>query len=181
MADDSSSSERPRIPSFDDALAALLEGNAPRAAALFAERALADPGDWISRANRAIALYEDERWADAAPALEAHIDRAGFDDLGTVPALFYLGYCRLQLGHIEASLAATTAFLDLSNEAHPWYRDTIENTACAWERLTHEEAAASLRSEPWPRERIIATSFRLLGVHAVPRPPRDVDWYADRD
>jgi hypothetical protein len=173
--------DRPGIPSFDDTLAALLEGNAPRAAALFAERALADPTDRISRANRAIALYAAERWADAAPALEAEIARAGFDDVGTVPALFYLGYCRLQLGQIEASLAATTAFLDLSNEDHPWYLDAIENTACAWERLAHGEPAASLRSERWARERIIARSYRLLGVRAAPRPPRDVDWYADDD
>jgi len=78
----------PGVPSFEVALKALLSGDANRAAALFAARSLADPTDWISRANRAIALYEAGRRAEAATGLEREIVRAGHADLGTVPALF---------------------------------------------------------------------------------------------
>jgi hypothetical protein len=166
------------VPSFESALDALLSGNAKRAAALFATSAIADPKDWISRANRSIALYNAERWADAVTAFKADIDREGFEAPGAVPALFCIGYCRLQLGDIRGSLIATTAFLDLSNEEHPFYADGIENTCCAWERLDRPLLAASLRHRRWKREKIIGASFRILGVDSKPRLPRKIDWFA---
>src|SRR5689334_14002265 len=79
--------DAPEAPSFDSALKSLLGGEPSRAAAQFAARALADPKDWISRANRAIALYDAGRWPEAAKALEAEIARAGARDPLTVPAL----------------------------------------------------------------------------------------------
>ena len=169
------------VPSFDEALEALHSGDAKRAAALFAARAIADPKDWISRANRSIALYNADRWADAEASFEADIAREGIESAGAVPALFCIGYCRLQLDNPLGSLAATTAFLNLSNEDHPFYADGIENTCCAWERLGQPLLAAGLRHRRWKREKIIAASFRILGIHATPRPPRKIGWHAEME
>jgi hypothetical protein len=167
------------VPSFDEALEALHSGHAERAAALFAARALADPKDWISRANRSIALYNADRWAEAEASFEADIAREGVESAGAVPALFCIGYCRLQIDNALGSLAATTAFLNLSNDDHPFYADGVENTCFAWERLNKPLLAASLRRRRWKREKIIAASFRILGISATPRPPRKIDWYAE--
>ena len=172
---------RKRIPSFEKALRELLGGDPSRAAALFAERALADPTDWISRSNRTIALYEAGRWKEADTGFKADIAREGIEALGSVPALFCIGYCRLQLEDPLGALSATAAFLNLSNEDHPFYSDGVENIACAWERLGHPEMAASLRDRGWSRDQVLQVSFRLLGITAKPRPPRDVDWYAEPD
>jgi hypothetical protein len=169
----------PEVPTFESALDALLNGNPTRAVALFARRALADPKDWISRANRHIALYHAGRWAEAATGFEQDIARDGILSHGAVPALFCIGYCRLQLDDAKGSLAATTAFLNLGNAAHPFYKDGLENTACAWERLGQEAMAADLRGGDWSREKVIAASFRLLVIRGRPLPPREIDWYAD--
>jgi len=169
----------PPVPSFERALDALLSGDSRRAAALFAARALANPKDWVSRANRHIALYDAGRWTEAIAGFQEDIEREGILGPGAVPALFCIGYCRLQLGDAQGSLAATTAFLNLSNEEHPFYRDGIENTACAWERLGREGKAADLRRREWRREKVIATSFGLLGIDAVPLPPREMEWYGE--
>ena len=40
---------------------------------------------------------------------------------------------------------STTAFLDYSNERHPFYADSLENTACAWEQLGAVAEARTLR------------------------------------
>ena len=141
--------------------------------------ALADPKDWISRANRNIALYDAGRWEEAAAGFEADVAREGIESPNVVPALFCIGYCRLQLGDPRGSLAATTAFLDLGNTEHPFYADGIENTACAWEALDQAVVATSLRRGGWDRDRVLRTSFELLGLKATPRPPRDFDWYAE--
>jgi len=167
------------LPTFEEALDALHSGDAKRAAALFAARAIGDPKDWISRANRNIALYDAGRWAEAEVGFKAEIEREGIEGPGAVPALFCIGYCRLQLDDALGSLAATTAFLNLSNEEHPFYADGIENTCCAWERLDRSLLAASLRHRRWKREKIIAASFRILGIQSKPRPPRKIDWYAE--
>src|SRR4051812_10245909 len=54
----------------DDALKALLEERWGAATAKYAERLLKDPDDAVARGNRAIALYEANRWSEAAAAFE---------------------------------------------------------------------------------------------------------------
>jgi len=186
----------PGVPSFRDALAALLGDRPEKAAAMFAARALAYPADKSSRRNRAIALYEAGRWAEAAPLFEQFIAEDGCAADESVPYLFSLGLCRLELGDAIGSLLATTAFLDLWNERHPWYWEGLHNTACAWERLGAEAEAATLihvvrahegLEEPrlpttarspcaWPRRMVIARSFAMLGLDAKPRPRRRIEW-----
>jgi hypothetical protein len=138
---------QPEIPSFDVALDALLSGRSRTAAALFAARALADPDDLFSRTNHAVAIYEQGRWAAAAEAFMRLIPRQGAAHPASVPMLFCLGYCFLELERDRDSLAATTGFLDHGNTRHPFYWAGVQNTACAWDRLgCHAEAAALYRA-----------------------------------
>ena len=182
-------------PSWEAALEALQAGRPDQAAALFAARSLADPTEWASRANHAIALYEAGHWVEASAEFTKLIGEFGPADLRAVPMMFSVGYCLLQLEDPWGSLMATTAFLDYSNERHPFYADALENTACAWEQLGAEaeartlRKAQSLRANPekagihrdvakslWNRKQVIATSFRIVGYDGKPRAPRRCRW-----
>ena len=182
-------------PSWQAALDALQAGRTEQAAALFAERSMADPTEWASRANRAIALYEAGRWREAEAEFTKLVGELGPRDLRSVPMMFSVGYCLLQLEDPWGSLMATTSFLDHSNERHPFYFDSLENTACAFERLGAEAEATSLRraltlrADPdeagpyrevagtlWSRKLVISTSFRILGVDRKPRASRRCSW-----
>ena len=182
-------------PTFEAALAALQGDRPDEAAALFAARALADPTDWPSRANHAIALYEAERWTQAAEAFTKLIGEVGPADLRAVPMMFSVGLCLLRLDDPWGSLMATTAFLDHSNERHPFYAAALENTACGWEELGAVAEAKTLRRAQelragahqagphrdvarklWRRRQVIATSYRILGYDAKPRPARRCSW-----
>jgi tetratricopeptide (TPR) repeat protein len=188
---------REGVPSFESALEALRSGRAQAAAAEFAARVVANPNDFPSRANHAIALYDAGDFARAAPLFEALIEEEGEDSPGAIPTFFSLGYCRLQLGDARASLAATAEFLDRSNERHPFYLDGLENAACAWEQLGAQLEARSLlpdvetcrrleaagrkaRMRGWPRKRVIETCFRILGyLGRRVRRPRRIGWPCD--
>ena len=182
-------------PTWESAFEALNGGQADKAAALFAARALADPTDFPSRGNHAIALYQAGHWKEAAEAFTTLIGELGPADLRAVPMMFSVGYCLLQLGDPWGSLMATTAFIEHSNERHPFYGDSLENTACAWEQLgAVAEAktlrrALSLRADPekagaysevakalWRRKLVIATSLRIVGLDRKPRPSRRCTW-----
>ena len=182
-------------PTFEAALAALLGDRPDQAAAMFATRVIADPADYPSRANHVIALYNAERYVEATEGFRTLIDEVGPRSLHAVPMFLSLGYCLLQLEDEWGSLVATTGFLDHSNEKHPFYAAGLENTACAWEQLGAEAEAKTLRravhlrSHPapdaltrklvrrlWSRSQIIATSYRILGVSARPRPARRCSW-----
>ena len=128
----------------DDALKALLAERWRAAAARFGERLLKDPGDDIARSNRAVALYEEGRWAEAAKAFEEVLRREGPSSEVAPPALFSLGYCRLELDDNQGALEASTMFLELSNEDHPFYWDGVQNIACAAGRLGKNELAVQL-------------------------------------
>ena len=84
------------------------------AAAKYAERLLKHPDDGIARSNRAVALYEAGRWPEAAKAFEDLILREGPSSEVAPPALFSLGYCRLELDDDRGALEASTLFLELS-------------------------------------------------------------------
>jgi len=88
---------------------------------MFAARVLSDPTDWPSRANHAIALYRAGRWTQAAEAFRKLIDEVGPAHLHAIPMMFSIGYCLLQLDDPMGSLVSTTAFLNYSNERHPFY------------------------------------------------------------
>jgi tetratricopeptide (TPR) repeat protein len=169
------------------------------AAALFAARVLADPTDWPSRANHAVALYNAQRWVEAAEAFSKLVGEIGADDLRALPMMFSTGYCLLQLDDAWGSLMATTAFLDYSNEKHPFYADALENTACAWEKLGATAEAKTLRramelransdkadayravaKSLWTRKQVISTTYRILGFDAKPKPSRRASWPVDR-
>lgn len=128
----------------DIAMQALRNESWKEAAARYAQRLLINPDDGVARCNHAVALYEQDRWADAAAAFEELIRREGPFGEATVPALFSLGYCRLELDEHLKSLAATTMFLELSNRDHPFYWDGVQNTACAYGRLGHARESAAL-------------------------------------
>jgi tetratricopeptide (TPR) repeat protein len=128
----------------DEALTALLEERWRTAAAKYGERLLKDPGDGIARSNRAVALYGAERWAEAATAFEELLLREGPTSEVAPPALFSLGYCRLELDDDLGALEASTLFLELSNEAHPFYWDGVQNMACAANRLGANGVAVQL-------------------------------------
>ena len=195
---------RAGVPSFDAALQALLSDEHQAALARFAARTLADPSDWPSRGNYAIALYQAGRLAEAAPLFEKLLAEEGPDSLGAVALNFSLGYCRLELGDLRGSLEATTEFLDRSNEWHPFYWHGVHNTACAWDELGAEFEARQLFREvaemermdermrqaglagsrfpyagPWRRRRIIERSFRVLGVDRKARRARRCKWPVD--
>ena len=182
-------------PSAEEALEALLSDRPDKAAAMFAARAIADPTDFPSRANHAIALYHAERWTQAADAFTKLIEEVGPAHLHALPMMFSVGYCLLQLDDPWGSLIATTSFLDRSNERHPFYTDSLENTACAWEQLGAAAEARTLRRalelrahlpsdattrrlvrRLWSRRQVIATSHRILGISAKPRPARRCSW-----
>ena len=110
---------------------------------------------------------------------------------------FFLGYSLLQLEDDWGSLVATTAFLDNSNERHPYYTNVLDYTACAWTNLgavaegTTLWRTLELRAQPvtdattrklvrrlWSRRQVIATSHRILGLSAKPRPARRCSWPA---
>ena len=184
-------------PSFEDALEALDGGRPDEAAALFAARVLADPTDWDSRINLVGALYDGERYAEAAQGYRKLIDEAEPRSLQAVYMCALLGYSLLQLGDDWGSLVATTAFLDNSNERHPYYTSALDYTACAWNNLGAVAEAATLwrtlelRAQPvtdattrklmrrtWSRRQVIATSHRILGLSAKPRPARRCSWPA---
>ena len=182
-------------PTAEEALDALASNRPDQAASMFAARVLADPTDWPSRANHAIALYRAERWTQAAEAFRKLIDEVGPAHLHAIPMMFSIGYCLLQLDDPWGSLVSTTAFLNYSNERHPFYADSLENTACAWEQLgAVAEArtlrrALELRAHPamdattrklmrrlWSRRQVITTSHRILGLSAKPRLARRCSW-----
>jgi len=184
-------------PSFEDALKALDGGRPDEAAALFAARVLAYPTEWESRVNHAMALYNGGRFAEAAQGFRKLIDEAGPRSLQAVYLFFYLGYSLLQLEDDWGSLVATTAFLDNSNERHPYYTAVLEYTAHAWSNLgalaegTTLWRTLELRAQPvtdattrklvrrlWSRRQVIATSHRILGLSAKPRPARRWSWPA---
>ena len=77
----------------DEALKALLEERWSAAAAKYGERLLKDPDDGVARCNRAVALYEQGRWREAAQAFEQLLRREGPASEVAPPALFSLGYC----------------------------------------------------------------------------------------
>lgn len=128
----------------DDAMKALLAERWQRAAAKYSERLLRNPGDGIARSNRAVALYEAGRWAEAAQAFEEVLRREGPASEVAPPALFSLGYCQLELDDHRGALEASTLFLELSNEEHPFYWDGVENVACAANRLGKHSVAVQL-------------------------------------
>jgi tetratricopeptide (TPR) repeat protein len=128
----------------DDAMKALLGDRWQAAAAKYGERLLRNPDDEIARSNRAVALYEAGRWAEAAKAFEELLRREGPASEVAPPALFSLGYCRLELDDHRGALEASTLFLDLSNEEHPFYWDGVQNVACAANRLGKHSAAVQL-------------------------------------
>ena len=184
-------------PSFEDALEALDGGRPDEAAALFAARVLADPTDRDSRLNHVGALYDGDRYAEAAQGYRMLIDEAGPRSLQAVYLFFYLGYSLLQLEDDWGSLVATAAFLDNSNEQHPYYTNVLDYTACAWTNLgavaegTTLWRTLELRALPvtdpttrrllrglWSRRQVIATSHRILGLSARPRPARRCSWPA---
>jgi len=194
-------SRRPKLtlvgtpPSFEAALAALMGDRPDQAIPMFAARVLADPTDWYSRVNHAFALYHADRWPQAMDAFTKLIDEVGPAHLHAVPMMFSIGYCLLELDDPWGSLMFTTAFLDYSNERHPFYTDSLSNTGCAWERLgVVAEArtllrALELRANPppdatsrklvrrlWNRKQVIETSHRILGLSAKPRPARRCSW-----
>ncbi len=128
----------------DDALRALLEERWRAALAKYGARLLKDPADGIARSNRAVALYEAGRWADAAKSFVEVLRREGPASEVAPPALFSLGYCRLELNDDRGALEASTFFLELSNERHPFYWDGVQNIACAADRLGHHALAVRL-------------------------------------
>jgi tetratricopeptide (TPR) repeat protein len=145
----------PLVPSFEEAVQALLSHEPARAVALFAARRLADPTDDPSRKNHAVALFRAGRWAEAGGAFAKLILEEGGEHANSVASFFSLGVCRLELDDAPGALLATTAFLDFANARHPFYLDGVQNTANAWDRLgAHTEAASLYRSvlgvEPRP-------------------------------
>ena len=104
-------------PTFEAALAALQGDRPDEAAALFAARALADPTDWPSRANHAIALYEAERWTQAAEAFTKLIGEVGPADLRAVPMMFSVGLCLLRLDDPWGSLWSRSGSVEPSRLA----------------------------------------------------------------
>lgn len=193
----------PGVPTFDEALRALQAGDLEAAIALFAARTLAHPADHPSHANYAIALYRAGRHAQAAELFEKVIEEAGPGSLVAVGFSYCLGHARLELGDPYRALAATTEFLDWSNEWNPLYLDGVSNTAEAWSQLGTVAEALELRQAvasvqrtdelmrriglpggrlpyvgPWPRRRIIERSFRILGFIRKARPPRRCNWRA---
>ena len=128
----------------DEELKALLQKRWSAAAAKNGQRPLKDPRDRIARSNRAVALYEAGRWSEAAKAFEDVLGREGPASEVAPPALFSLGYCRLELGDDRGSLEASTLFLELSNDQHPFYWDGVQNIACAANRLGEHAAAVDL-------------------------------------
>jgi|SRR6267142_2636578 len=128
----------------DEALKALLEGRWPVAAAKYGERLLKDPDDGVARCNRAVALYDAGRWREAARPFEELLLREGPASEVAAPALFSLGYCRLELNQDRGSLQASTLFIELSNEDHPFYWDGVQNIACVCNRLGESAIAVQL-------------------------------------
>lgn len=128
----------------DEALKALLEDRWRAATAKYGERLLKDPGDGIALSNRAVALYRAGRWAEAARAFEEVLRREGPCSEVATPALFSLGYCRLELDDKRGSLEASTLFLELSNEGHPFYWDGVQNVACAVSRLSKNDLGVQI-------------------------------------
>jgi tetratricopeptide (TPR) repeat protein len=188
----------------DDAFKTLLEERWRAAAARYGLRPFEQPEDGIALSNRAVALYEAERWAEAAQAFEEVLRREGPASEMAPPALFSLGYCRLQLDDARGALEASTLFLELSNEEHPFYRDGVQNVACAASRLgelalavqLHRVAlgagpdqpialaagrseVTSLHSPRWSRERILRAALRVLGWRREPLPPSMLTWRSD--
>lgn len=98
----------------------------------------------IRRTNRAVALYDAGRWDEAERAFLDVLRREGPASQVAPPALFSLGYCRLELDDERGSLQATTLFLELSDEEHPFHWDGVQNVACALDRLGQHEPAAQL-------------------------------------
>lgn len=190
---------RAGVPSFEEALDALRSDQHGLAVARFAARVLADPLDWPSRSNYALALLYAGRLAEAAPMLEAFIQELGSSALDAVGFHFLLGYCKLELGDARGSLLATTTFLDYGNEWNPRYLDGVHNAAAAWQQLgaklearlllkdlgvqrRRPERAGEVRSAydgPWPRRKIIETSFRILGIKARARRASRCRWLVD--
>jgi TolA-binding protein len=165
----------------DDALKALLEERWAAAVAKYGERLLRNPGDAVARSNRAVALYEAGRWADAAKAFQDILRREGPSSEVAPPALFSLGSCRLRLNDHRGALEASALFIELSNERHPFYRDAVENIACAADRLRQHEVAAKLNrariaAPRWPRERVLRAAFRVLGWRRKPLPRSNRRW-----
>ena len=190
---------RPGVPTFEEVTEALLSDRHRLAIARSAARMLADPTDEPSRANHAIALYQADRFAEAAPMFERLIEQLGPGAIDAVPLFFSLGYCRLQLGDPRGSLVATTTFLDRGNELNPLYLDGLENTAAAWDQLGAKLESRQLSQDvawqrgvqeglqggrfpnmgAWPRRKVIETSFRVLGVKAKARRARRCKWLVD--
>ncbi len=128
----------------DEALKALLEERWRVSAAKYGKRLLKDPDDGVARCNRAVALYEAGRWRGAARAFEELLLREGPESEGAPPTLFSLEYCRLELNQDRGSLQASTLFIELSNEDHPFYWDGVQNIACVCNRLGESAIAVQL-------------------------------------
>ena len=155
----------------DKAMQALRLERWREAAARYAERLLVDPEDAVARCNHAVALYEQDRWQDAAAAFEELVRREGPLGEATVPALFSLGYCHLELHEHLKALAATTLFLELANQDHPFYWDGIQNTACAYSRLGHQrESVALFRTVLGVRPHIYVFNGLALALAGLGRP-----------
>src|SRR6185295_17603932 len=154
----------------DEALKALLEERWQVAAAKYGLRLLKDPDDGVARCNRAIALYESGQWLKAARAFEELLRREGPASEVAPPALFSLGSCRLKLRQDRASLEATTLFLELTDEDHPFFRDGVRNLVRACRRLGHSALAARLDRATAKREWILRAAFKVLGWKRQPLP-----------
>lgn len=174
---------------------ALLDERWQEAAARSGKRLLKDPADAIARRNRALALYEAERWAEAARAFEDLLRREGPGSEAAAPVLFSLGYCRLRLDENRGSLEASTLFLELSDERHPLFRDGVQNLARALRRLGQSALAVQLsrgvpgarpstrtplKGRRWSRERILHAAFGVLRWKRDPLPAPRRRWRPDR-
>ena len=183
------------VPTEEEAVDALRGQRHGEAAALFAARALADRLDWPARVNHVRAIYNGDRYSDAARGFRRLLDEAGPTNPEAPSWFLSLGYCLLQLDEDWDSLVATTGFLEHASEKHPWYAVAIENTACAWEYLgalaesTSLRRAGHLRAHPapdaytaglvprlWRRRQVLSTSYRILGLPSRRSRPRRPSW-----
>ena len=183
------------VPSEEVALEALHWDRNGEAAALFAARALANRLDWFARVNYVRALYNGDRYVEAARGFRRLLDEAGPKNPEAPFWFLALGYCLLQLEEDWESLVATTGFLERANHRHSSYYVGLENTACAWNNLGALAESTSLRKaihlrthrapdvytaglvrHLWSRGQVLATSRRILGLPARVRRSRGPSW-----
>jgi tetratricopeptide (TPR) repeat protein len=151
--------DHPLVPSFDKGVTAIEEDRWGDAVKVFSARVIASPSDIFSRANRAVALWETGRWADAASEFENVVADPASKPL---PEFHSLGHCYLNLGrHLEAVEAYRQYFL----------RATRQNQFFPAALVCLALAVQQLR-DPW--------TARALLVHAVQLRPDAELLYAVR-